>query len=78
MTTAQQSIVNIICKPGYDAESMPFEETQAIAQQQFGSAHTVDEPYVSLGGQQVRFDVITTEPEALTALVAASPRYQLR
>jgi hypothetical protein len=78
MTTAQQSIVNIICKPGYDAESAPFEETQAIAQQRFGPAHTVDLPYLGAGTQQIRFDVVTTEPEAVKALVAASPRYQLR
>jgi hypothetical protein len=78
MTTVKTAIINVICQPGYDAESMPFEETRAIAQQQFGSAHTVNEPYVSLGGQQVRFDVITAEPEAVKALVAASPRYQLR
>jgi hypothetical protein len=72
------AIVNVICKPGYDAESMPFSETQAIAQQRFGPSHKVDTPYVSLGGQQVRFDVITADPESLRSLVAASARYQLR
>jgi hypothetical protein len=78
MTTAPAAIVNIICKPGFDAESMPFSETQAIAQQRFGSAHKVDLPYLGAGTQQVRFDVITNQPEALRFLVAKSARYQLR
>ena len=78
MTTAQESIVNIICLPGYDAESAPFEETQAIAQQRFGPAHKVDLPYLGAGTQQVRFDVVTSQPDALRFLVAKSARYQLR
>lgn len=72
------NIINVICKPGYDAESMPFKETQAIAQQRFGPSHKVDLPYLGAGTQQIRFDVITEQPEALRSLVAASPRYQLR
>jgi hypothetical protein len=71
-------IVNVVCLPGYDAESAPFEETQAIAQQRFGSAHKVDLPYMGAGSGQVRFDVVTADPESLRSLVAASRRYQLR
>jgi len=71
-------VINIICRPNFDAESMPFADTQSIAQSYFGPAHTVDMPYVGAGTQQVRFDVVTADPESLRSLVAASRRYELR
>jgi hypothetical protein len=71
-------VINIICKPGFDAEAMPYADTQSIAQSYFGPAHTVDLPYLGAGSGQVRFDVLTSQPEAVKTLVAASRRYELR
>jgi hypothetical protein len=66
---------NIIVNAGYDAQ--PLDYIQAAAQDCLGSNHTVDEPYVAVGGQ-VRFDVHTDNPEALAKAVSASDRYTLR
>jgi hypothetical protein len=70
-----QTTVNIIANVPLN---LGADYIQAEAQNYFGSCHTVDVPYVAAGSQQYRFDVVTDNPAALKAAVAANKRYGLR
>jgi hypothetical protein len=76
--TATTTTINLVCNPGFEAESLPLWFIQNHAQELLGPAHRVEPPYVAHGSGQIRFDVVTYAPDVVAELVTSVPQYGVR